>query len=98
MTSLPSGGPQRGGAAVLPGGLSLEGAPVLPGAGAEGGDPHQVRPVSRPEWKLEGSVRPRRTQHLPEQVPLPAQLAVCFLGSAVKDDWGHFDHFAPNGP
>lgn len=66
---VPSGGPQRGGAAVLPGWVPVEGAPVLPGAGAAAGDDHQVRPLSRPEWKLEGSVRPCRTPHFSEQVP-----------------------------
>lgn len=77
FTSRLSGGPQWGGAAVLPGRVSVEGAPVLPGAGAGGGDHHQVRPLSRPEWKLEDSVRPCRTPHFSEQVPRPPKLIIC---------------------
>lgn len=78
FTSVLSGGPQRGGAAVPPRWVSVEGAPVLPGAGAGGGDDHQVRPLSGPEWKLEDSVRPCRTPHFSEQVPLPPKLIICF--------------------
>lgn len=78
FTALLSGGPQRGGAALLQGGVSVEGAPVRLGAGAGGGDDHQVRPLSRPEWKLEGSVRPCRTPYFSEQVPLPPKLIICF--------------------
>lgn len=46
----------------------MEGASVFPGEGAAGGGTHQVRPLPRPERTVEGSVRPRWTQHLPEQV------------------------------
>lgn len=77
--SLVSGGPQWGGAVVFPGRVSLEGAPVLPGAGAAGGDAHQVRPLSGPEWTLEGSMRPRRAQHFPEQVPTSSKLDLPFV-------------------
>lgn len=61
---------QWGGAVVLSGRVSLEGASVCPGEGAPGEDAHQVCPLSRPEWTVEGSVRPRWAQHLPEQVLL----------------------------
>lgn len=77
--SLASGGPQWGGAVVFPGRVSLEGAPVLPGAGAAGGDAHQVHPLSGPEWTVEGSVRPRRSQHFPEQVPTSSKLDLPFV-------------------
>lgn len=62
------GGSQWRGAVVLPGRLSLEGASVFPGEGAQGGDAHQVCPLSRPEWTVAGPVCPRWAQHLPEQV------------------------------
>lgn len=61
---------QWGGGVVLPGRLSLEGASVYPGEGAQGGDAHQVRPLPWPELSVEGPVRPRGAQHLPEQVRL----------------------------
>lgn len=77
--SLVSGGPQWGGAVVFPGRVSLEGAPVLPGAGAAGGDAHQVHPLSGPEWTVEGSVRPRRAQHFPEQVPTSSKRDLPFV-------------------
>ena len=68
VLSLP-GRSQWGGAVVHPGWVSLEGASVFPGGGAQSGDAHQVCPLPRPEWPLEGPVRPCRAQHLPEQVP-----------------------------
>lgn len=77
--SLVSGGPQWGGAVVFPGRVSLEGAPVLPGAGAAGGDAHQVHPLSGPEWTVEGSVCPCWAQHFPEQVPTSSKPEKMFL-------------------
>lgn len=90
--SLISGGPQWGGAVVLPGRVSLEGAPVLPGEGAAGGDAHQVRPLSGPEWTVEGSVRPRWAQHFPEQVPTSSKLNLPFV--FIK---GHLNVFSASG-
>lgn len=59
---------QWGAGVVLPGRVSLEGASVFLGEGARGGDDHQVCPLPRPEWTVEGPVCPRWARHLPEQV------------------------------
>lgn len=64
------GGSQWRDRLVFPGRVSVEGAPVCPGERAPGGVAHQVCPLLRPEWTVEGPVCSCRTQHLSEQVRL----------------------------